>query len=103
MEGKETMKLKKLLALLGSGNVDYQDDAQRYIVIRPECEEWTWVRLNLNSGLLELLGDLDVESIDADDGDIAVWVRTESFNCFRAVGGIDEERGYTDATGTEGE
>ena len=76
------MKLKGLLPLLRGTCFGPEDENGTYVSLRPECEEWTWVRLNLNSGLLDLLGELTVQTIDAEEDDIVLWIETESYNCF---------------------
>ena len=79
---KSSMKLKDLLPLFRSSGYSNYDEAGSNLIICPECEEWTWAKFNLHSGLLDLLGDLDVTYIDTDDGDIKVWVETKAFNYF---------------------
>ena len=79
---KASMKLKELLPLFRSSGYSNYDEAGNNLIICPECEEWTWAKFNLHSGLLDLLGDLDVTDIDTDDGDIKVWVETKAFNYF---------------------
>ena len=78
---KKEFKLKELLPMFRNSGYDHSDEGGN-IIIRPECEEWTWVTFNVNSGLLDLLGDLTVQNIDADEDDIVVWVETASFNSF---------------------
>lgn len=78
---KKEFKLKELLPMFRNSGCDHRDEGGK-IIIRPECEEWTWVTFNVNSGLLDLLGDLTVQNIDADEDDIVVWVKTASFNSF---------------------
>ncbi len=78
---KKEFKLKELLPMFRNSGCDRCDEGGK-IIIRPECEEWTWVTFNVNSGLLDLLGDLTVQNIDADEDDIVVWVKTASFNSF---------------------
>ena len=74
-----SMKLRDLLPMIRcSGYSNYDDTGT--VVICPECEEWTWVEFNLSSCLLDLMGDLMVESIDADEGEIRLWIQTDEFN-----------------------
>ena len=47
-----------------------------------ECEEWTHVIFNVNSGFLDLLGQLTVTDIDCDDDGIRLWVKTDDYNWF---------------------
>ena len=75
-----TMKLKDILPLIRSSGYDNRDEGGTDIIICPECEEWTHVKFNLNSGLLELLGELTVENIDAKDDNIVLWIKTDDFN-----------------------
>ena len=81
-----TMKLKEILPLIRSrAYSNYDDNRHRSgtnVVICPECEDWTHVTFNAHSCLLDLLGDLTVESIDADDSDIWLWIKTDDFNWF---------------------
>jgi len=79
---RKTMKLKELLPLIRSSCYSNRDEAGSDVVLCLECEEWTHVKFNLNSGLLDLLGELTVESIDADDSDIWLWIKTDDFNWF---------------------
>ena len=68
--------------MIRSSGYDNRDESGTDIVICPECEEWTHVKFNLNSGLLDLLGELTVENIDASDDDIVLWIKTDDFNYF---------------------
>lgn len=79
---RKTMKIKELLPMFRFSDYSHRDDGCRNIVIRPECEEWTWVSFNLNSGLLDLLGELTVETIDVEEDDIVLWVKTDDYNTF---------------------
>ena len=77
---RATMKLKDILPLIRSSGYDNRDESGTDVIICPECEEWTHVKFNLNSGLLDLLGELTVENIDAEDDDIVLWIKTDDFN-----------------------
>lgn len=98
---RKTMKLKELLPMFRSCCYDHSDEGGQDIVIRPECEEWTWVSFNLNSGLLDLLGELTVETIDADEDDIVLWVKTDDYNTFDQFTMYQEyyKRGRADEAG----
>ena len=96
---KKTMKLKELLPMIRSSAYSNYDNGGTNIVICPECEEWTHVTFNENSGLLDLLGDLTVESICAEDNDIEIWVSTDEYNWFRTDGDDGEAVNTDDATG----
>ena len=80
---KRTDKLRNVVALIRSSCYSHGDEGGMNIILCPECEEWTHVSFNMNSGLLDLLGDLTVESIDAEDGDILLWIKTDDYNWFR--------------------
>ena len=84
----KTAKLKDVLTLIRCGAYSHYDEGGTTITICPECEEWTHVSFDVNSGLLDLLGELTVESIDAGDGkrEILLWVKTDDFNWFCADG-----------------
>jgi len=58
------------------------DEGGATIRLCPECEEWTHVRFNENSCFLDLLGDLLVESLDVDDDEIVLWIKTDDYNWF---------------------
>lgn len=79
---KKTMLLKELLPMIRLSGYDHRDESGTNIILAPEVEEWTHVSFNLNSGLLDVLGDLRVESIDAEDGNIKLWLVTEDYNQF---------------------
>ena len=85
---KKPAKLKDVLALIRSSCYSNYDEGGEDIIICPECEEWTHVKFNSHSCLLDLLGELTVQSIDAEDGDIQLWIKTDEFNWFCA----DRER-----------
>ena len=93
--GKKQMKLKEILPLIRNSGYSNYDDGGKDVVLCPECEEWTHVKFNLHSGLLDLLGDLTVESLDADDSDIWLWIKTDEYNWFR----IREEKNDGDMEG----
>ena len=76
------MKLKDVLPMVRGQGIDHRDESGKSIVLQPECEEWTWVRFNANSGLLDVLGDLTVGSIDAEDGDVVLLIKTDDYNWF---------------------
>ena len=83
---KKTAKLKDVLALIRSGAYSNYDEGGDDIIICPECEEWTHVKFNSHSCLLDLLGELTVESISVEDGALEVWIKTDEFNWFSAEG-----------------
>ena len=79
---KSRTKLKDILPLIRSSSYSNYDESGTDIIICPECEDWTHVRFNAHSCLLDLLGDLTVENIDAEDSDIRLWIKTDDFNWF---------------------
>lgn len=83
---KKTAKLKDILALIRSGGYSNYDEGGDDLIICPECEEWTHVRFNSHSCLLDLLGELTVESISIEDDALGVWIKTDEYNWFSAEG-----------------
>ena len=79
---RKEAKLKDVLALIRSGAYSNYDEGGDEIVICPECEEWTHVKFNSHSCLLDLLGELIVETISVEDGCLEVWIKTDEFNWF---------------------
>ena len=77
-----TVPLKDLLPLIRMSGYDNRDEGGKIIRLCPECEKWTHVSFNENSGFLDLLGDLLVESLDADDDEIVLWIKTDDYNWF---------------------
>lgn len=84
------MFLKEILPMFRGSSTSTYDESGTQIIICPECEEWTHVTFNAHSGLLDLLGDLIVTDIDADDGNIVLWVKTDEFNWFNPKEGRNE-------------
>ena len=84
---KKTMPLKELLPLLRMSGYSNRDECGSDVMICPECEDWTWVKFNLHSCLLDKLDDLIVESIDYSGGEncIMLWVQTDDFNWFKGA------------------
>lgn len=80
---KAEITLRELLPLIRMSGYSNHDELGTKIILCPECEEWTWVTFNSSSGFLDLLGDLVVESVDAEDGDIRCWIKTDDFNWFK--------------------
>lgn len=89
---KKTAKLKDVLALIRSGAYSNYDEGGEDIIICPECEEWTHVRFNSHSCLLDLLGELTVESISVEDGALEIWIKTDEYNWFSDDGKISSEK-----------
>ena len=80
---KKTMKLRDVLAMIRPAGYSNYDECGGKVVICPECEEWTWVEFTASNGLLDFLGDLVVDSFNADEnGAIQIWIQTDEFNWF---------------------
>lgn len=79
---RRAVPLKDLLPLIRLSGYSNKDEGGKTIRLCPECEEWTHVRFNENSCFLDLLGDLLVESLDADDDEIVLWIKTDDYNWF---------------------
>ena len=77
---KAEMKLKEILPLIRSAGYSNRDELGYSITLCPECEEWTWVKFNASSCILDVLGDLRVESIDAEEGNFKLWIITDDYN-----------------------
>lgn len=75
------MKFADLLPIFRSTSYSNYDELDE-ILLCPECEEWTWVKFNLSSGLLDFFGDLIITSVDVYDGCLRCWIKTEEFNYF---------------------
>lgn len=88
----KTAKLKDILALIRSGAYSNYDEGGEDLIICPECEEWTHVRFNSHSCLLDLLGELNVESISVEDDAFMIWIETDEFNWFDAEKPVQEEQ-----------
>lgn len=87
-----TILLKDLLPILRGGSYSNYDQSATDVELRPECEDWTHVTFNLNSCFLDLLGDLLVESVEADDGNLVIWIKTDEYNWFNVYGFQDDEQ-----------
>lgn len=74
--------LKEVLPLIRSNSYSNWDESGTKIILCPECEEWTHVEFDASSGFLDLLGNLIVESIDAEDDAIKIWIDTDEYNWF---------------------
>ena len=88
---KKTMKLRDVLGLLRSSDYSNYDECGIYVVLCPTCEEWTHVRINLHSCFLDLLDELMVMSICADEDDIQLWIKTDDYNWFNTGEKTGEE------------
>lgn len=75
--------LKEVLPLIRSKSYSNWDESGTTVILCPECEEWTHVEFDVNSGLLDLLGDLIVEGMDAEDDAIKLWIKTDEYNWFK--------------------
>ena len=74
--------LKDVLPLIRSRSYSNWDEGGTKVILCPECEEWTHVEFDVNSGFLDLLGNLIVESVDAEDNAIKLWIKTDEYNWF---------------------
>ena len=75
---KKILTVKDIVELIRS-DIDLPNEEGTYIRICMESEEWTHVRINVNSVLLDMVGDMVVHAIDADRDDIRIWIKTQSF------------------------
>lgn len=82
---KKTTKLKDVLALIRNSAYSNYDEGGENIIICPECEEWTHVRFDSHCCLLDLLGELTVESISVEDDALEIWIKTDEFNWFNVT------------------
>lgn len=89
---KKTAKLKDILALIRSGAYSNYDEGGDALIICPECEEWTHVMFNSHCCLLDLLGELTVESISVENGALEIWIKTDEYNWLK---GQEEEDAKT--------
>lgn len=78
---KKTMKLRDVIAMIRPAGYSNYDEAGGKVILCPECEEWTWVEFTATNCLLDVLGDLVVDSFNAyDNGSIQIWIETDEFN-----------------------
>lgn len=78
------IKLRDLLPMVRSAGYSNYDELSMPVIICPECEEWTWVEFNsVSCCILDLLGDLTVESIDVDDNKLKLWIKPDEYNWFK--------------------
>lgn len=71
--------LGDLLPIIRYQAFSRKDEGQK-IMLCPECEEFTHVVMNVNSGFLDLLSKVIIDSIDADDDCVRIWIRTGEFD-----------------------
>ena len=71
-------KLSDIVGLINHG-YGYEDELED-ITLCLECEEWTWIHLNVSSGLLDDIGDYVVESLSWNKDEFRIWIKTKSFN-----------------------
>ena len=89
---KRKMKLRDVLAMIRPSGYSNYDEAGGKVILCPECEEWTWVEFTASNGLLDLLGDLTVDSFNAYENDaIQIWIETDEFNWFKPKEGGGED------------
>jgi len=68
-----------LLSVLRDKAFDRGDEGLK-VILAPECEKFTHVIFNVNSGILDRLENLIVEKVDADDDCVRLWLRTGRFD-----------------------
>ena len=76
----------KLLPLLRYNAFSRQDEGMR-VILAPECEEYTHVVMNVNSGFLDILAPVVVTDIDSDADCVRLWIKTKEFNLPVLAGG----------------
>ena len=78
------IKLRDLLPMIRSAGYSNHDELRLPVILCLECEEWTWAEFkSVSCGILDLLGDLIVESIDVDNDNLKLWIKTDEFNWFK--------------------
>ena len=83
-------QLKDILPLIRLSGYSRKDESGCTVKLCPEAEEWTQVIFNVNSGLLDVLGELTVTDISDDDDGICLWLKTDDYNWFAPSGSEDE-------------
>ena len=78
--------IKDVIPLLRGSSFSPRDEGLP-VVLAVECEEWTHVRINVSSGILDLLAPLVVDCVDVDDDAVRLWIKTSSFNVPATVNG----------------
>lgn len=76
----------KLLPVLRYDSFSRQDEGQK-VILAPECEEYTHVVMNVNSGFLDIMSQVVVTDIDADSDCVRLWVKTKEFDFPVLAGG----------------
>lgn len=75
----DKIRLWDLLPIMRDPSFCRMDEYPR-VIISPESETWTWIYIPLSSGILDLLGDLIVTNIGADNDFVQLWIETGDFN-----------------------
>lgn len=84
--------VRDIVELIRSDAYGPDEESSTYVTICPEVEEWTHVRFDVNSCLLDFLGDIPVQSIDPYDDELRIWIETEKFNVISSEVRIRDER-----------
>ena len=79
MGNKKYFKLSDIVGLVVGSGYGHNDELEK-IILCLECEEWTWIHLNVSSGLLDDIGDYVVESLSWSEDEFQIWIKTKSFN-----------------------
>lgn len=79
MTNKKYFKLSEITQLIIGSGYEHRDELEE-IILCLECEEWTWIHLNVSSGLLDDIGDYVVESLSWNEKEFQIWIKTKSFN-----------------------
>lgn len=77
--GKKYFKLSDVVELMRGSGYGHEDQLEN-IVLCLESEEWTWINLNLSSGVLDDIGDYVVEALSVDNNKAEIWIKTKSYN-----------------------
>jgi hypothetical protein len=72
------LTIRDLLPLLRSSCHGYNDE-QATIILAFECEDWTWVNVNLSSWVLDALADCVVDNVDVCEEMLRLWIRTGEY------------------------
>ena len=73
------MKLLDVINMFRSKGYGAADEGLT-IILCPECEEWTWIKINVNSPIFNDIGDYIVQSLDISEDELEVWLKTSSYN-----------------------
>lgn len=77
--GEKVCTIGALLPLLRYKAFDRRDEGGK-VILAPECEEFTHAVFNVNSGFLDLLNNVQVDTIDSVDDTTRLWIATDGFD-----------------------